>query len=122
MLLKRRRVVILAEAGSGKSTEFRRQMKIVEQSGSFSFSATVKESAERDFRSAMGSQAATAFDVWKSSEESAWIFLDSVDEAKVRGLELERALSSLTDCIAGADGRHLLLPRVIHCHPAGQSG
>lgn len=109
-LLKRRRVVILAEAGSGKSTEFRAQKSQVSQSGAFAFIATVKESAAKDFVSAIGLQAAKTFEAWKASDSPAWIFLDSVDEAKVRGLELESALVTLAHSISGAEHRtHIVI-------------
>lgn len=111
-LLKRRRVVVLAEAGSGKSTEFKSQADKLAAMGSFSFRTTVRGVAERGFEASLSAAQRAELARWKASTEgeAAWFFLDSVDEAKARGCELESALSSVGDAIAGAERRaHVLL-------------
>ncbi len=109
-LLKRRRVVVLAEAGSGKSTEFKRQDKKLSDEGAFSFRTTVRGAAERGFEASLTAPKRAALAKWLDSDGPAWFFLDSVDEAKARGSELENALTSLADAIAGFEHRaHVLL-------------
>ena len=102
-LLKRRRVVVLAEAGSGKSTEFKRQDKKLSDEDAFSFRTTVRDAAERGFEASLTIPKRAALAKWRDSDGPAWFFLDSVDEAKARGSALENALSSLADAIAGSE-------------------
>ena len=104
-LLKRRRVVILAEAGSGKTTEFIEQDESLVLAGKFSFRTTVRVAAERGFASALSRHKNTQLEQWRQSQEPAWFFLDSVDEAKARGLDFIQALESVADAIAGAEDR-----------------
>ncbi len=104
-LLERRRVVILAEAGSGKSTEFKEQCRLAVARGEFGFFATVRETAERGFDAALGRTNAAAYKSWRESNKRAWIFLDSVDEAKVRDVLFQDALNVLADSIAGCESR-----------------
>ncbi len=47
---------------------------------------------------------------WQESDQHAWFFIDSVDEAKLRGVGLEKALRKLGDGIRSAEGRaHVIL-------------
>jgi hypothetical protein len=51
-----------------------------------------------------------SFTAWHASIDDAWFFLDSVDEAKSRGIRLERAVRRLADAIRGAEERaHIVL-------------
>lgn len=52
-LLAKRRVVILGEAGSGKSTEFERQQAAVGSEGKFSFLVTVRDVVDASLEGAM---------------------------------------------------------------------
>lgn len=104
-LLKRRRVVILAEAGSGKSTEFIDQDELANSAGKFSFRTTVRATAEKGFEAALSRQKSAKLELWRQSTDNAWFFLDSVDEAKARGADFVSALESLADSIAGGEDR-----------------
>ena len=104
-LLKRRRVVILAEAGSGKSTEFIDQDELANSAGKFSFRTTVRATAEKGFEVALSRQKSAKLESWRQSTDKAWFFLDSVDEAKARGVDFVSALESLADAIAGGEDR-----------------
>ncbi len=109
-LLLRRRVVILAEAGSGKSTEFKLQADSVARGGTFSFLSTVRDAAERGFEPSLAASKRSELARWRESDESAWFFMDSVDEAKARGFELSRALKSLAEAMEGCERRaHIFL-------------
>src|SRR5262249_52333263 len=47
---------------------------------------------------------------WRSSNQPAWFFIDSVDEAKLNDVRLERALCNIADAIHNGDGRaHIIL-------------
>ena len=104
-LIKRRRVVILAEAGSGKSTEFIDQDELANSAGKFSFLTTVRATAEKGFEATLGRQKSAKLELWRQSTDNAWFFLDSVDEAKARGADFVSALESLADAIAGGEDR-----------------
>ena len=109
-LLKRLRVVVLAEAGSGKSEEFKTRAAALSKSGEAAFLRTVTEAADRGFEASLHSEEREALSRWRDSSAPAWFFLDSVDEAKSRRLDIGRALSSLASAI-GTHGRraHVLL-------------
>jgi hypothetical protein len=51
-----------------------------------------------------------ALAAWRSSEEPAWLFVDSIDEAKLDNVRLERVLARLAEAIVGAEARaHIVL-------------
>ena len=109
-LLAKRRVVILAEAGSGKSTEMRECTRLCAARGRFTFHATVEDVAGDGLEGALSSPSRANLAEWRASTEDAWFFLDSVDEAKSGGIKLERFLRRLADGIHGAEQRaHIIL-------------
>jgi hypothetical protein len=109
-LLRRRRVVVLAEAGSGKSKEFELRAEALAKRGSAVFLRTVTEAAQRGFEASLRKSEAEALARWRASDRPAWFFLDSVDEAKGRRLDLGRSLASLADAIHGCERRaHVVL-------------
>jgi len=107
------RVVVLAEAGSGKTDELKEQARQLSVRGSFAFYATVQDVGREGLESAVDARVArdrAAVAAWRSSEESAWFFVDSIDEAKLDNVRLERALARLAEAIAGAEARaHIVL-------------
>jgi hypothetical protein len=110
MLLEKHRVVILAEAGSGKSEELAAQAELQHQAGNYAFCTTVQEVARDGLPGCLGADDRTRFEAWKASESPAWIFVDSVDEAKLDNIRLETALRKLADGIEGAAMRvHVIL-------------
>lgn len=109
-LLNAKRVVILAEAGSGKSTEFKEQHERLIQQGAFSFLATVTRVGQRDVESALSLQDRQRLVEWRNSGKPAWFFVDSVDEAKRAAVRFEDALRHIADSVLGAEGRaHVVL-------------
>lgn len=80
-LLKRRRVVVLAEPGAGKTTELEEQARQLRERGDFAFLATLQNIGQNGFEAALTASAAT-LTTWRTSDKPAWFFLDSVDEAK----------------------------------------
>ena len=106
----RHRVVILAEAGSGKSTEMREQARLRTEAGQFAVYATVEDVGRDNLDSALGPADQARLRSWRESDEDGWFFVDSVDEAKLSGIRLERALRRLWEGIAGAERRaHVIL-------------
>jgi hypothetical protein len=109
-LLVKRRVVILAEAGSGKSTELQERARILDASDHYSFHATVEDVGRDGLEGALNVRGRQSLTAWRVSSEEAWFFIDSVDEAKSSGIRLEKVVRSLADGIYGAEQRaHIIL-------------
>ncbi|MHA4868874.1 NACHT domain-containing protein [Duganella sp. PWIR1] len=104
-LLKLKRVVVLAEGGSGKSSEFREQNRILASEGKFSFYLTVKKLGHRGVEQSLTKAQLEKFKQWRASDQPAWLFIDSVDEAKSDGVRLVDALEHLAEAIDGAERR-----------------
>ena len=77
-LLARRRVVILAEAGSGKSVEMTEQSRLQNMAGRFSFYATVEDVGADGLEDALSIPDRTQLAAWRTSNEPGWFFIDSV--------------------------------------------
>lgn len=92
-LLERQRVIILAEASSGKTEEFRGRVEALRATGRAAFFAAIETVAASSLQDAFSRRDASAFESWKRSGEAGWFFLDSVDEAKLNHLSLEVALN-----------------------------
>ena len=101
-LLKYQRVVLLAEAGSGKSRELAEQAKALETAGEFAFHATVQNVAKVGLLDALGHRATAQFEAWHQSGKTAWFLIDSIDEAKLDHIRLSEALRRLKDAIGDA--------------------
>jgi hypothetical protein len=104
-ILESKRTVILAEGGSGKSTEFAELDRALSAQGKFSFLLTVKKVGARGFQESLPPKHRSRFERWLASNEPAWIFVDSVDEAKAAGISLADALAQVADAIEGAEQR-----------------
>lgn len=109
-LLTKHRVVILAEAGSGKTTELVQQALSCETNGFFSFYATLQKIGQGGLARALGKGRQRKFDQWKHSDQPGWFFFDSVDEAKESSFRLEDILIEIADEIDGCESRtHIVL-------------
>jgi hypothetical protein len=109
-LLKRRRVVILAEAGSGKTEEMKEQARRLNADDKTAFYATVQDVGHLGLANALSGADRARLSTWRSSDQPATFLIDSIDEAKLDNIRLERALRNLADGISGAEGRaHLIL-------------
>ncbi len=85
-LLKLPRVIILAEAGAGKTSEIRAVTEKQRKDGLYSFFLRL-EYLHQDFETAIEIGTNDEFANWINSNEPAWIFLDSVDEAKLQNIQ-----------------------------------
>ncbi|CDT29075.1 conserved hypothetical protein [Vibrio coralliirubri] len=81
-LLCEYRCVVLAEAGAGKTIEFREKATLLVNEGKPSFFIRI-EDIDRQFYDAFEVGDEDTFDAWLASSEEAWFFLDSVDEARL---------------------------------------
>lgn len=109
-LLTKRRVVILAEAGSGKTEELKEQARLQTAVGKFAFYATVQDVGRDGLDSALRPADRERLKAWRSSCEPGWFFIDSIDEAKLDNIRLERALRQIASGIVGVAGRaHIVL-------------
>lgn len=105
-LLEMRRVVVLAEAGSGKSTEFETQCAALNAAGKFAFSASVRDMAQAGLAGALVPAERVHLAAWQADETSeCWLFIDSVDEARDQGVHFDTAARTLADAIAGYEER-----------------
>ncbi len=91
-LRKHRRVVLLAEASSGKSAEFRNQTEQLQASGRSAFCVRIEDLADEGFRASLDTRNLKHFDRWRRSDADAWFFLDSIDEARLNRKSLQTAL------------------------------
>jgi hypothetical protein len=71
--------------------------------GQFAFFATVEDVDRDGLDGALGAADRTRLALWRGSEESAWFFVDSIDEAKLGRVRLERAIRRIADGIVGRE-------------------
>ena len=82
-LLKEYRVVLLAEAGSGKTEEIRQIARKLRAENKTAFFIRL-EHVSRNFETAFEEGSHDEFQRWMNSAEDGWLLLDSVDEARLR--------------------------------------
>lgn len=105
-LLDLSRVAILAEAGSGKSTEFESQCGALRSADKFAFSASVRNVAQAGLEGALVPSDRARLAAWKADDAAkCWLFIDSVDEARDQGVHFDTAARTLADAIAGYEER-----------------
>lgn len=94
--LKMRCLVILGEAGAGKTSELRLQRDHLVAQGRRAFYLPIEELAQRGVEGAVEMSQLASFRAWRDSEEGdVWFLLDSVDEAALKGFTLSTALKRL---------------------------
>jgi hypothetical protein len=108
-LLRYWRVVILAEGGSGKSAELEQAARAQIAAGHHAFFGRLVTVAQKGLPAGL-ELSGDNFDAWKSSGETAWLFLDSVDEAKGERVRMSDAFRTVAKGIEGAASRiHIVL-------------
>lgn len=116
-LLEAERVVILAEAGSGKTLEMEEQAKALRENGKAAFFIPLQALHADGLQGciAMNSADLARFEGWIAADgELAWLFLDSVDELKLTTATLDRALGCVARDVSHAMAR---LRVVVSCRP-----
>lgn len=109
-LRKLKRVVLLAEAGSGKSAELKEQARAATAEGAYGFYTEVKELAREGLAPSLGAANRVRSEAWNASTQPGWFFVDALDEAKLDHVRLRAALEKLADAL-GPDLRraHIFL-------------
>ena len=101
-ILAAERVVILAEAGSGKTREMQAQTDRLVTGGKVAFFMPIEALEKIAVREYLVGEEAR-WDAWLASgTEEAWIFLDAVDELKLTNGKLELALRRVAAAIGAA--------------------
>ena len=96
------RVVLLAEAGSGKTKEMQEQVRILNQQGRFAFFLPLEALDREPVGAILSPDSEKRFEKWRTnSEQTAWFFLDAVDELKLVSGKLDRALNRLRKDLDG---------------------
>ena len=115
-LLQHARVVLLAEAGAGKTDEMREQARRLVEDGRFAFFIPLESLDRKPVVDLLSASEEARFGRWKADgREPAWFFLDAVDELKLVEGKLDQALNRLAKDIDG----HLDRARVvISCRPS----
>jgi hypothetical protein len=94
-LLNEYRVILLSEAGSGKTTEIRNVAHKLRQKGKPAFFVRI-EHVSQSFEDSFEEGSFEEFSAWAASGEEGWLLLDSVDEARLRDpKDFERAIRKL---------------------------
>lgn len=95
-LINEYRVVILSEAGSGKTEEIRNITRQIQANNKFAFFLRLEHLCDH-FELAFEEGTFEEFIDWKQSDEEAWFFLDSVDESRLRNpQDFELAIKKLS--------------------------
>jgi hypothetical protein len=109
-LLDELRVVILSEAGSGKTEEIREAARRLRAEGKAAFFLRL-EHVVVDFDTAFEEGTLETFQAWLASSEQGWVLLDSIDESRLRSpLDFTAAMRKVSKELATAKQRtHLLI-------------
>jgi hypothetical protein len=104
-LIKEYRLIMLSEAGSGKTYEIHNIARTLRAQEKPAFFLRL-EHIPRDFEDAFEVGTYETFEEWLASGEEGWIFLDSVDEARLRNpRDFELAIRKLSRQISTAKDR-----------------
>lgn len=97
-LLQKDAVVVLGEAGSGKSYEFRHQAAKLEREGIAAFFIELDRLATSPFEQTLSRESRQRFEKWRRGKAIGYFFLDAVDESKLhKAQDFYRALDALSD-------------------------
>lgn len=115
-ILQHPRVLVLAEAGSGKTSEMQEQAARLSAAGNTAFFIPL-EALDRDpLEDILSSNENHKLDTWKSEGLSpGWFFLDAIDELKLTQGKLDRALNRLAKAL---DGHLHRAHCIISCRPS----
>jgi hypothetical protein len=101
-LLKSSRILIVSEAGAGKTYECREQCKMLWAQGEPAFYLELSELARTNLSEMLSSQQESRLAEWKASPSAiATFFLDSIDELKLTQGFFETALKRLGKALEG---------------------
>jgi hypothetical protein len=100
--LKVERVLLLAEAGSGKTREMEEQVKAINSRGEFAVFVPIESLCREPLANCSSRYHQSSLSAWKEHGSShGWFFLDSVDEMKLTNGKLQTALARLANELDG---------------------
>jgi hypothetical protein len=93
-------VVVLGEAGSGKSCEFEARAELLNKSGVSAFLVPLEDLLDRKLRDCLERSDAARFTDWLGCSERAVIFLDAIDDGRLKDAQaLRKALRELNNTV-----------------------
>lgn len=105
-LLQSDRIMLLSEAGTGKTFESKEQAKRLTEGGLPAFFVELVSLAASPIEQLFSPAEAKRFDEWKSRDlETAYFFLDSIDEMELSHGKFQTALRNLSRSIDGFQDR-----------------
>lgn len=109
-LIKEYRLIILSEAGSGKTYEIQNVAIMLREQGKNAFFLRL-EHISLDFEEAFEVGSYEDFEHWLTSGKEGWLLLDSIDEARLRHpRDFERAIRKLSRKISKVkDWTHIVI-------------
>ena len=115
-LLQYARVILLAEAGAGKTAEMQEQANRLAREGRFAFFVPLESLDREPIAEVLSVAEEERLGQWKADgKEPVWFFLDAVDELKLTEGKLDRALNRLSREIDGhLERAHI----IISCRPS----
>ncbi|MCP5559553.1 MAG: hypothetical protein H7A55_17550 [Verrucomicrobiaceae bacterium] len=101
-LLERKRAIMLAAAGSGKTHELQTQRDVLMRDGRLAFFVRLEDLARESLVELLLPDEAARFEQWKTEPQcEAWFLLDAVDELKLNQGKLEQSLRRMRQAIDG---------------------
>ncbi len=114
-LRRHSRVLLLAEAGSGKTAEMQNQAARLTAEGRYAFFVALESLDREELGGLLSAEDEERLDQWmRLPAEPGWFFLDAVDELKLTSGKLERALRRFARSIPGQLARARV---VVSCRP-----
>ena len=100
------RVIILGEAGSGKTWEFEAQVDILSSVGEYAFFVRLEELAENRLLDILPNIDLARYQQWNNDSAAAFFFLDAVDESRLKSFHaFEQALRNFSRSVGPAVDR-----------------
>jgi len=95
-VLNEHRLILLSEAGAGKTTEILQKARQMKAAGKWAFFVRIEYiSDDMDIAFEVGTH--EEFLAWVGSGQEGWLFLDSIDEARLRHpKDFERAIKKMS--------------------------
>ena len=105
-LLESQRILLIAEAGAGKTHECKAQAKLLFGAGEAAFFLRLEEVSASGVRLCLYGEQQKRFDDWRASaSQMGYFFLDSIDELQLAHADFRDALERLGHDLEGGWGR-----------------
>lgn len=109
-LLESRRILLIAEAGTGKTYECKARAKLLFECGEAAFFLRLEEVAVNGVRVCLYGDQQKRFDDWRASaSQMGYFFLDSIDELQLAHADFRDALGRLSHDLEGGWGRATIM-------------